>query len=321
MTGSTPIAPPAPRGGAPARHAEPREIVEVKGKLKKLSTADKIVIALMIGIPTLIEAVLVWFPAVASIVLSFGNWNGVGSLARIQWIGVTNYQNIFEVDPNFWPAVQHNVLWLVFLAVVATPLGVFLAVLLDRETPGSKLFQSVFFLPVIFSLALIGVIWQLMFSPEQGLVNGVLGTDIDWFGDSGINLWAALIASSWKHVGYIMILYLAGLKGVDPSLREAAALDGANNRQTFFRVVFPAMKPINIVVVVITVIEALRAFDIVFIINKGNNGLQLLSTMIYTNSGAAARVGYASALAVILLVIALVPIVTYLSQAFKEENR
>ena len=109
-----------------------------------------------------------------------------------------------------------------------------------------------------------------------------------------------------------MILYLAGLKGVDPSLREAAALDGANNRQTFFRVVFPAMKPINIVVVVITVIEALRAFDIVFIINKGNNGLQLLSTMIYTNSGAAARVGYASALAVILLVIALVPIVSYL---------
>ena len=81
------------------------------------------------------------------------------------------------------------------------------------------------------------------------------------------------------------------------------------------------MKPINIVIVVITIIEALRAFDIVFIINKGTNGLQLLSTMIYTNSGAAARVGYASALAVILLVFALVPIVSYLSQAFKEENR
>ncbi len=121
--------------------------------------------------------------------------------------------------------------------------------------------------------------------------------------------------------GYIMILYLAGLKGIDPSLREAAAIDGANGRQTFFRVIFPAMKPINIVIVVITIIEALRAFDIVFIINKGTNGLQLLSTMIYTNSGAAARVGYASALAVILLVFALVPIISYLSQAFKEENR
>jgi multiple sugar transport system permease protein/raffinose/stachyose/melibiose transport system permease protein len=118
-----------------------------------------------------------------------------------------------------------------------------------------------------------------------------------------------------------MILYLAGLKGIDPSLREAAAIDGANGRQTFFRVIFPAMKPINIVIIVITIIEALRAFDIVFIINKGTNGLQLLSTMIYTNSGAAARVGYASALAVILLLFALVPIVSYLSQAFKEDKR
>ncbi len=117
-----------------------------------------------------------------------------------------------------------------------------------------------------------------------------------------------------------MILYLAGLKGVDPSLKEAAAIDGATETQTFFRVVFPAMRPINIVIVVITVIEALRAFDIVWIINKGTNGLQLLSTLIVTNSGAASRVGYASALAVILLVVALVPIIAYLSQAFKEER-
>jgi ABC-type sugar transport system permease subunit len=289
--------------------------------VRKLGTRDKVVIALMIGIPTLIEFILVWFPAVASIVLSFGRWNGVGPFSKIEWIGFTNYSNIFNLDPNFWPAIEHNVTWLLFLALVATPAGIFLAVLLDRELPGSKILQSIFFLPVMLSLALIGIIWQLVFSPDQGLVNGVFGTDVDWFGNPNINLWAALVAASWKHVGYIMILYLAGLKGIDPSLREAAAIDGANGRQTFFRVIFPAMKPINIVIVVITIIEALRAFDIVFIINGGTNGLQLLSTLIYNNSGAAARVGYASALAVILLIIALVPIVSYLSQAFKEENR
>ena len=195
--------------------------------------------------------------------------------------------------------------------MIATPAGIFLAVLLDRELPGSQILQSIFFLPVMFSLALIGVIWQLMFSPDQGLINGVFGTDIDWFGNSNINLWAALVAASWKHIGYIMILYLAGLKGVDPSLKEAAAIDGANGRQTFFRVVFPAMRPINIVIVVITVIEALRAFDIVWIINKGTNGLQLLSTLIVTRTAAPRpRVGYASALAVILLVVALVPIIS-----------
>lgn len=312
MTLTTPIAGSSPVAVPP---------LAKRGRLRKLNTRDKIVIGLMIGIPTLIELVLVWFPALASIVLSFGTWNGVGSLSRITWVGGTNYANIFNIDPNFWPAVRHNIYWLAFLAIIATPMGIFLAVLLDREMRGGRILQSIFFLPVMFSLALIGVIWQLVFSPEQGLINGAFGTHVDWFGNSSINLWAALVAASWKHIGYIMILYLAGLKGVDPSLREAAALDGASSRQTFFRVVFPAMKPINIVVVVITVIEALRAFDIVFIINKGNNGLQLLSTMIYTNSGAAARVGYASALAVILLVVALVPIITYLSQAFKEENR
>ncbi len=305
---------PVPAAPAPAPVSRARRV-------RRLSTTDKVVLGLMIGIPTLIEFVLVWFPAVASIFLSFGLWNGVGSLGRIQWIGLQNYHNIFTVDPNFWPAISHNFIWLAFLAFIATPLGILLAVLLDREFAGSRVLQSIFFLPVMFSLALIGVIWQLVFSPEQGLVNGILGTNIDWFGNSNINLWAALVAASWKHVGYIMILYLAGLKGVDPSLKEAAAIDGATSSQTFFRVVFPAMKPINIVVVVITIIEALRAFDIVFIINKGTNGLQLLSTMIYTNSGAAARIGYASALAVILLVVALVPIVSYLSMAFREDAR
>jgi len=305
---------PAPSASGPAVAGGKR------GRIRHLSTADKVIIALMIGIPILIELVLVWWPAIASIVLSFGRWNGVGPLSNIDWIAFENYHNIFTIDPNFWPALEHNLIWLVFLAVIATPAGILLAVLLDRELPGSRLLQSIFFLPVMLSLALIGVIWQLIFSPDQGLINGVLGTNVDWFGNSSINLWAALVAASWKHIGYIMILYLAGLKGVDPSLKEAAAIDGATETQTFFRVVFPAMRPINIVIVVITVIEALRAFDIVWIINKGTNGLQLLSTLIVTNSGAAGRVGYASALAVILLVVALVPIIAYLSQAFKEER-
>ena len=299
----------------------PKASVPGDRRVRKLTRGDKIIVALMIGIPTLLEAVLVWFPALASIGLSFATWNGVGAFSRIKWVGFDNYHNIFTIDPNFWPALEHNLIWLAWLALIATPLGIFFAVLLDRELPGGRILQSIFFLPVMFSLALIGVVWQLIFSPEQGLINGVFGTHIDWFGNSNINLWAALVAASWKHVGYIMIIYLAGLKGIDPSLREAAAIDGASSRQTFFRVVFPAMKPINIVVAVITVIEALRAFDIVYIINQGTNGLELLSTLIFANSGAAARVGYASALAVILLVIALVPIITYLSQAFKEENR
>jgi multiple sugar transport system permease protein/raffinose/stachyose/melibiose transport system permease protein len=131
-----------------------------------------------------------------------------------------------------------------------------------------------------------------------------------------------MVAATWKHVGYIMILYLAGLKGVDPSLREAAAIDGANEKQTFFRVVFPAMRPINIIVVVITIIESLRAFDIVWVFNHGRNGLELISALVVQNLvGEGQVIGVGSALAVILLVVSLIPIVTYLSRTFGKENR
>ena len=127
-----------------------------------------------------------------------------------------------------------------------------------------------------------------------------------------------LVAASWRHVGYIMVLYLSGLKSVDPTLREAAAIDGANQRQTFFRVIFPVMRPINVVIVVVTVIESLRAFDIVYIINKGKNGLELLSTLITNNSISEANLlGFGSAIAVVLLVISLVPIITFLNRQIR----
>jgi multiple sugar transport system permease protein/raffinose/stachyose/melibiose transport system permease protein len=145
---------------------------------------------------------------------------------------------------------------------------------------------------------------------------------VDWFGDSNVNIWAALVAATWRHAGYVMLLYLAGLKGVDPSLKEAAALDGANAGQTFFRVVFPAMRPINIVIVVITIIESLRAFDIVYVINRGTNGLELISALVIQNLvGEGQVIGVGSALATILLVISLVPIVFYLTRTFGKEAK
>ena len=155
-------------------------------------------------------------------------------------------------------------------------------------------------MPVVLSLAIVGFIWELQYAPEQGFINNVLGTTaqdnlIDWLGNPNINLWAVLVAASWRQVGYIMVLYLAGLKSVDPALREAAAIDGAIERQTFFRVVFPVMRPINIVILVITVIESLRAFDIVYIINRGLNGLELLSTLVTNNILGEIEPGRASA--------------------------
>jgi multiple sugar transport system permease protein/raffinose/stachyose/melibiose transport system permease protein len=264
--------------------------------------------------------------------LSFTRWNGL-SLGDIKPAGTQNYSYVVNDYPAFWPAVRHNILWLLFLGVIGTPLGLLIAVLLDQRIRGSRIYQTVFFLPVMLSLALTGIIWELMYSPAQGLVDSVMGLfahskdagqpgAIDWLGNSNINIWSALIAATWKHVGYIMILYLAGLKGVDPALKEAAAIDGANERQIFFRVVFPAMRPINIVVVVVTIIESLRAFDIVWVFNHGTNGLELLSALVIQNLvGEGQAIGIGSAIAVILLVVSLVPIVTYLIRTFGKDKQ
>jgi multiple sugar transport system permease protein len=288
-----------------------------------LTRRDKLVLALMVGIPTVLHVSLVWVPALASIALSFARWDGIGGFDTIQWIGTLNYQQIFTIYPPFWPAVQHNIIWLLFFVIVPTTFGLFLAEQLDKKLRGSRLYQGVLFLAVVLSLAIVGFIWQLIYAPDQGLINNLLGRTeqgnlIDWLGNPKLNLWAVLVAASWRHVGYIMILYLAGLKSVDPSLREAASIDGANEWQSFRRVVFPVLKPINVVVAVVTVIESLRAFDIVYVVNKGTNGLELLSVLVTNNIiGEASRIGFGSTLAVILLVVSLLFIIPYLVLYFR----
>ena len=275
----------------------------------------------MVLIPTVLVVWLVWLPALASLYLSFTKWNGF-KLSGIEWVGTKNYTDIATIYPPFWPAIRHNLIWLVFLFVLPTILGMLLAVILDREMWGSRFYQTAFYLPVVLSLALVGFIWQLFYSTDQGLINQVFGTNVDWYGDPDVNLWAVLVATAWRHTGYIMLIYLAGLKGVDSTLREAAAVDGASEVKTFFQVIFPVMRPINLIVLVIVVIESLRAFDLVWVINKGRNGLELISALVSQNViGEATRYGFGSALAVIMMVISSVFIIIYLRIVFREERR
>jgi ABC-type sugar transport system permease subunit len=304
--------------------------VAVTGKPRRrysvLTRGDRLTLGLMIGVPSFMVLFFIALPTVLSFVLSFSTWNGIGGVERIKWVGLQNYERIFTQNDLFWSALAHNLIWLGWFLFIATPLGILFAVLLDRNIRGSRFYQSALYLPVVLSLAIVGFIWQLQYSPTQGFINGVLGANqqgnlIDWLGNKDINLWAVLVAASWRQVGYVMILYLAGLKAVDPSLREAAAIDGASERQTFFRVVFPVMRPINVVILVITIIESLRAFDLVYIISRGLNGLELLSVLITNTAlGENSRVGYGSALAIILLVISVGPILIFLRRALREER-
>jgi len=314
-----------------------------------LTRRDQFVLALMVGIPLLIDVALIWGSAIVDFLWSFTDWQGngdmIGGAAAHRLVGLTNYIQLFDgTYPFFWSAVLHNFFWLAFLMFVATPIGILMAVILDGQIKGMAFYRTVFYLPVVLSLALIGIIWQLQYAPDfgRGFINGTLhfvGYDVpvlkdipflgQWFKDWSKTDWVGgdlaiiptVIAASWRHVGYICILYLAGLKGFDPVLREAAAIDGANSRQTFFQVVFPVMKPINIVIVVITTIEAFRAFDLVYIINYGRSPMELLSTLIVNNAiSESTRIGFGAAIAVILTVISLVPIVGFLTVTMRGEK-
>ena len=264
----------------------------------------------------------VWIPTIASVVLSFTSWDGIGGVATIEWVGTQQ----LPADLHDLPAVlagrppQHHLAGLPRRSCRRRS-GCCSPYLLDKKIRGTRIYQSILFLPVVLSLALVGFIWQLIYAHDQGLINNILGTTeqgnlIDWLGNPDINLWAVLVAATWRHAGYIMVLYLAGLKSVDPSLREAAAIDGASEWQTFRRVVFPALRPINIVVargdgdrVAAGVRHRLHHQQ-----RHATGSSCCRCSSIDNIVGEASRIGFGSAIAVILLLIALGPIITFLVQ-------
>ncbi len=288
---------------------------------RAFSKRDRLTLGLFVGIPTALHLALVWLPALATIGLSFTFWTGI-RYSDIRWAGLANYENIFFSTPAFWDAVQNNIIWLAWFFLIASPLGVLLAYQIDRQIRGHKFYQSAYYLPVVLSLAVTGIIWNFMLRPD-GFVNGLFGRDIDnaisFFGNYDINIYIIMIIASWRHIGYIMLLYLAGLKAIDASLREAAAIDGATEWETFRKIIFPAMRPVNIIIVVITIIESLRAFDIVYIIYGTSAGLPILGVLVFQNIAGEGASMKGAAYAVILFVLSIGPIIAYLTQQFKED--
>ncbi len=315
--------------------------VRRRRRFQVFAASDKRWLVLMVGIPAGLHILLVWIPALLTVGLSFANWNNLDPLTEITPAGTDNYTTIFTVfDTRLFPALFNN-LALVFFLFACTAVSVFLAYLLDKDIRGTAIYQSIFYLPVVLSLAVVGFMWKsVMFSRDAGLLNILWpGDPIDFIGDQskifelsvpfvdfplGIsrNFAALLIAMAWRHIGYLMVLYLAGLKSVDPSLREAAAVDGCNEWQTFRSVVFPALKPINVVVVVITVIEALRAYDIIAALNvpRGTEVMGTLVTSALIGEGSG-RVGIGSAYGAVLLALCIGFIIWYVYNNFRSEER
>jgi multiple sugar transport system permease protein len=324
---STDIAQAAPRKGRRRRFSQ-------------LSRRDRLVLIVMVGIPTFVHIMLVWIPALLTAVLSFFRWDNVRPVNTAEAVGTRNYWEIFTIfDNQLFPAMFNNLLLIVWLSV-CSGVGILLAYLLDKNLKGTRVYQSIYYFPVVLSIAVVGFIWKsVMFSREAGLLNIMWpGEPVDFIGDQSklfeINLplldfplglsknfAALLIAMAWRHIGYIMVLYLAGLKSFDPSLREAAAIDGCGEWQAFRRVVFPGLKPINVVVAVITVIEALRAYDIVAALSEPR-GTEVMGTLV-TNSLMGEGGGYAgrgSAFGMVLFLMCIGFIIWYVINNFRERE-
>ena len=289
---------------------------------RAFTRGDRFTLTMFVGVPTFLHLTWVWIPALATIGLSFTYWNGV-HISDIKWAGIANYKTIFTASPQFYDAIQNNAFWLLWFTFIATPLGVLLAYQVDRKIRGHKIYESVYYIPVVLSLAVIGVIWKFMLGPA-GLVQVLLGYPgiedaIPIFGNYDINSYVILSIASWRHIGYIMLLYLAGLKSVDPSLREASAIDGATEWQTFRKIVFPAMKPVNTIVIVITVIESLRAFDLIYIIYGTSTGWPILGMLVFVNIYGQAASMLGAAYAVLLFLLSIIPIVFYLRTVFRDD--
>ena len=290
---------------------------------RAFTKGDRFTLAMFIGVPSFLHIVWVWIPALLTIGLSFTFWNGV-QLSNIRWAGLSNYVTIFTASPQFYDALRNNIYWLLWFSLIATPLGVLLAYQVDRRIRFHKVYESVYYIPVVLSLAVIGIIWRFMLGPA-GLVQVMLGRPgieeaLPIFGNYDINTYVILSIASWRHIGYIMLLYLAGLKAVDPTLREAAAIDGATEWQTFRKVVLPAMKPVNIIIIVITVIESLRAFDLIYIIYGTSTGWPILGMLVFVNIYGQAASMLGAAYAVILFVLSITPIVYYLRTVFRDDK-
>jgi raffinose/stachyose/melibiose transport system permease protein len=243
-------------------------------------------------------------------------------------VGFQNYVQIFTQDPVFWTAVRNSIVWVVMSLLVPTVVGLLLALALNQRLFGRTTLRAIFYLPAIIASIAVATIWSWMYNPILGIINtslkslGLASAIQDWLGDPKIALYSIFVAYIWQSSGVAMVLFLAGLQGVPEELKEAARVDGANNWQTFWSVVRPCLRETFIVVIVLTVINSLKVFDLIVGMTSGGPGqsTQVLALWSYTQSFGLHDFGNGMAIAMVLLAITLVIVVPYLLWTSREET-
>lgn len=260
---------------------------------------------------------LIW-PLLNSLYLSFTDWNGL--TPRMNFVGLANYVRFFLYDEVARTALLNNLIWTVATVAVPTAIGLLLAVALNERIRGRLFFRSVFYAPGVLPLVGVALIWSWLYSPDFGLVNEFLRTiglhDFarPWLGDPNTALFAVVVAGIWVRTGLPMLLYLAGLQAIPRDRYEAARVDGAGPWHIFRHVTMPGLRETHVVVISLTLVDALKVFDLIYAMTYGGpgNATQVPATWMYFNTFQFYKAGYGSAIAIIIAVLSIAVAIPYI---------
>lgn len=254
-------------------------------------------------------------PFLGTLVYSFTRWNGLGP---VHFIGFRNYQN-FANNPSTVQALRNTVIWTVVMVVVPTVIGLALATLLRGKGRWKGPVQALVYMPAVLPLVGVALVWEWLYNPQFGFINDFLGViglgslSPDWLGSTATAEPALLVAGIWVSVGFPMILYLAGLQTIPVELYEAARVDGGGRWDVFRHITLPGLRQMHIVIIALEVISSLQVFAIIYAMTAGGpgNSTQVLGTWMYENLFSFNKVGYGSAIGIILTVLAMIVTVPY----------
>lgn len=278
-----------------------------------------------LALPLSLYAIWVIFPTLYTFYLSLTSFDGIGAPV---FRGLQNYRYLME-DPVFITSLINNFKWLLIFLILPVLMGLGLALIMNNDVMGSKGFKTAIYSPMVLAPVVVGLIWGWIYDPTGGLLNstltavGLQSLTRGWLSNPDTVLYAIIGAALWRHVGYVMILFLAGLKTIPPTVIEASLVDGATPWQRFIHIVLPLLKPSTVIVFVVTIIESLRAFDMVNMMTEGGpfNTSNVLANYMYMESFRNYRMGYGASIAVVLFFIMFIFIVIYLRQVMKDEVR
>ena len=273
--------------------------------------------------PSLIVfSIFVLIPLINSFYYGFTNWNGFNT--DYDFVGLENYTRIAS-DNLFQNSIFNTVIWLISAILIPTILGLLLALLIDSQVRGSNFFKSIFYLPICLSAVVVGQIWIWIFQQEWGLLNIIINLfrensfEYAWLSKPETSLYSVIIAWSWQQTALSMVIYLAGLTSIPKNLLEASQIEGANIFQRTFFIVIPLLIPATIIVVALSMINSLKGFDILYIMTQGGpfHSSDTLAMHMYNESFRKYRMGYGSAISVVLFFIAVTIIGIYFRQLKK----